>query len=372
VQTNNHTTTSSDVQSKNQYIGVKPGYVSRVLMTTAIIMAVIGSLFSLYMIWEVILLFFVGFILAAAMRPTVLKLERRFKIPQAAAALILQVALFTFFAAFISLVMPPLVRESANLVNEATKTVQIPEFRWDFLMTQDLETLTRTFESFELLIGRFGQSLSSIFGIVNSVMTGIILTVTLFVVMYYFIVSYDHVARSFSWMLPGTKEEKIARATKILDNVSYQLGGWIRGRFIVMIMVGICTYIGLTLLGIPYALPLAIAATLLEIIPNIGPILAAIPAVLIALFLLGPVMALIVTVFYIVLQQVESSFFTPQVMKKAVDVHPLTTLFLIMIGLHLMGVKGGLLVLPIYVTLRSVVQEVFPHNGPLGTNEDVV
>lgn len=345
-------------------------FAQQVLIALAVTLSVAGALYGLYIIWEVLLLFFVAFILAAALRPTVLKLSAKFHLSLMVAALLIQIALFTFIGSFIALVVPPLVRESTHLVNSASQKVEIPNINWDSIFNQNFDQITQAFTSFESLIGRFGQSISSLFGIVNSVMTTLILTVTLFVIMYYFIVSFDHLARVFAWLLPGTKEERIARSEKMLENVSKELGGWIRGRFIVMFIIGVCTYVGLTLLGVPYALPLAIAATFLEIIPNIGPILAAIPAVIIAFFVVGPWLALVVAIFYTALQQVESSLITPQVMKKAVDVHPLTTLFLIMVGLHLMGVKGGLLILPMYVAIRSVVQEIFPHYGPLGDLED--
>lgn len=355
---------------KNQSISAQPmqftQYVQYVWLTLAAILAFAGSLYGMYLIWEVLLLFFVGFILAAALRPTVLRMENKLRISQSFAALLLQVVLFSFFGIFIWLVVPPLLAESSQLVEAATRTITIPQIQWESIFTQDFDQLSEAFQSFEAVIGRFGQSLSSLFGIVNSLMTAIILTITLFVVMYYFIISYDHLARTFAWLLPGTKEQKLERADKILKNVSAELGGWIRGRFVVMGIIGIITYGVLLLLGIPYALPLAIAATLLEIVPNIGPILAAIPAILIALFMVGPMMALVVLVFYTLLQQIESSLITPQIMKKAVDVHPLTTLFLIMVGLHIMGIKGGLLILPLYVVIRSVVKELMPHYGPLG------
>jgi predicted PurR-regulated permease PerM len=340
-------------------------FAHQVLIAITVILSVLGSLYGLYLIWEVLLLFFVAFILAAALRPTVVKLSQRFKLSMMVSALIIQIALFTFIGVFIALVVPPLVRESTRLVESASQIIQIPDIEWGSLLNQNFDDISVAFNSFESLIGRFGQSITSLFSIVNSVLTAVVLTATLFVIMYYIIVSYDHLARTFAWMLPGSKEEKLARALKILDNVSFQLGGWIRGRAIVMLLIGVVTYIVLTLLGVPFALPLAIAATFLEIIPNIGPTLAAVPAIIIAFFVMGPYMALTVTLFYVALQQVENSLITPQIMKKTIDVHPLTTLFLILIGLHLMGVKGGLLILPIYVAVRSVVKEVFPSSGPV-------
>jgi len=344
-------------------------YLQKLILTLSSILAIIAIFFGLYLIWEVLLFFFVAFILASALRPTVLKLKTKFHIPQVVSVISLLLFVFICLSIFLVLVVPIIAKESHQLTQAVALVTDIPDFDWGALFSNDIARITAGIANLEVVVNKFGQSIFSLVGFVSSFVSGVILTVTLFVVTYYFIISYDHLARLFAWMLPGTKQEKSARALKMLDNVSFQLGWWIRGRLFVMFLIGICTYIGLTVLGIPYALPLAIAATLLEIIPNIGPILAAFPAVALAFFLMGPGMAVGVAFFYIAVQQVESSLVTPLVMKQAVDVHPLTTVFLILIALHVMGLKGGLLVLPLYVTVRSVVQELWPHSGPLGKVE---
>jgi len=346
----------------------------QVLIALGLVIATGGSLYATYLIKDILLLFFVAFILAAAVRPMVLKMKKKFGVPEIAAVLTLQVALISVIVAFFALILPPLIAQSQELFSSISLNVQIPNMAslpsvWNSLLSQDFEELTQTVQNAEALIGRFGQSVASLVALVNSLFTGMILTVTLFVVMYYLIVSYDQVARSFAWMLPGTKAEKLRRANRILENVSTELGAWIRGRLLVMVVIGAITYLGLRLLGIPYALPLAIVALLLEIIPNIGPTLSALPAMVIGFLTGGWVLLALVTLLYVVMQQVENSFITPQVMKQTVDVHPLTTIFLILNGLILLGVEGALLILPLYVTIRSVWKELAPNTGPLGDLE---
>lgn len=335
-----------------------------IIASTLLLMA--SGLYGLYLIRDILLLFFVAFIIASALRPTVLRFEKRFGVPKIISVVGLQAALFTVLIAFGALLVPPLIKESGQLVSTAATLIDLPEVRWEGLFDQDAATISQTVQNFESLINRFGQSLAGLYGALSSALTTLILTVTMFVIVYYLIASFDQLAKSFAWLLPGAREEKLARANKILESVSFELGGWIRGRLIVMILIGIITYIVLSLLNVPYALALALIATLLEIVPNIGPILAAIPAIILAFFLVGPWAGLTVLIFYTVLQQIESYIITPQVMKKAVHVHPLTTVFLILVGIHLMGIKGGLLILPFYVAVRAVAKELWPNQGPLG------
>jgi len=111
------------------------------------------------------------------------------------------------------------------------------------------------------------------------------------------------------------------RAAAVYDQAGTSLRRWVIGKGITMLAVGLITFVGLTLFGIPGALALAALAAILEFIPNFGPILAWVPAV-IAAFLVSPATALYVTIFYIVLQQVQSAVTVPLVDRKAVNIPP--------------------------------------------------
>jgi predicted PurR-regulated permease PerM len=127
-----------------------------------------------------------------------------------------------------------------------------------------------------------------------------------------------------------------------------------------MLAIGVMSFIGLTALRIPYALPLAIMSALMEGLPNIGPTLAAIPAVLVALISVSPFMAGLTTLLYICIQQIEINYVVPQVMKHATGIRPVTVIVLILIGFRFGGVVGALLSIPIYIVAREILSEFSP------------
>ena len=153
---------------------------------------------------------------------------------------------------------------------------------------------------------------------------------------------------------PRSKPE----AKILINRLGYSLTRWLKGQIFAMVVVFSLTSIGLIILGIPMWLVLALFAGLLNFIPNIGPLIAMIPAVLIG-FLVGPGTALIVAGLYIFVQVLESSIITPQIQKKMIEVPPA----LIIIAQLFMGVLTGgwglLLATPLMVVLIVVVQEMY-------------
>jgi predicted PurR-regulated permease PerM len=124
-----------------------------------------------------------------------------------------------------------------------------------------------------------------------------------------------------------------------------------------MLIIGLMTYVSLILLGIPYALPLAVLAGILEAVPNLGPTIAAIPAILIGLTV-SPIVALGALIASIVIQQVESNWIVPKVMQSATGTEPLVTIVVLLVGFTLGGVAGAVLSMPIYLTIQTVVTAI--------------
>jgi predicted PurR-regulated permease PerM len=121
-----------------------------------------------------------------------------------------------------------------------------------------------------------------------------------------------------------------------------------------MVLIGFLVYLGLTLLHLEFALPLAILAGLLEIVPTIGPIVSAIPAVLVAIST-SPVLALSVVALYFIIQQLENNLVVPLVMKRSVGLSPLVTILSVMIGARLAGVVGAILAIPAFLVIQSII-----------------
>jgi len=152
-----------------------------------------------------------------------------------------------------------------------------------------------------------------------------------------------------------------AKTKEVINNVGSTLTKWLKGQLLAMLIVAVLTAIGLTIVGIPMAFALALIAGLLNFIPNFGPLIAMIPAVLVAL-MQGVNSALIVAGLYIFIQMIESNLITPQIQKKMISMPPA----LIIIAQLFMGVlTGGLgliLATPLTAILMVVVQETYVKN----------
>jgi predicted PurR-regulated permease PerM len=130
------------------------------------------------------------------------------------------------------------------------------------------------------------------------------------------------------------------------DNVSRVLGGYLRAQFFLALIVGVATGVGMAVLGLPYAVVLGVLAGLFELIPMFGPILSAVPAVLVAMFLPFPTV-IWVLLFFLVLQQVENNVLAPRISGHAVGLHPLGAMFALLAGFQLVGLLGGLFAVPV-------------------------
>jgi predicted PurR-regulated permease PerM len=146
--------------------------------------------------------------------------------------------------------------------------------------------------------------------------------------------------------LAAIPSEHRPKALFLQDNVSRVLGGYLRGQLTLAAVVGVATGIGMALLGLPYAVVLGVLAGLFELVPMFGPILSAVPAVLVAMFLPFPTV-LWVLLFFLVIQQIENNVLAPRISGHAVGLHPLGAMFALLAGFQLAGVLGGLFAVPI-------------------------
>jgi predicted PurR-regulated permease PerM len=330
----------------------------------------IGTIFWLR---SLLMLLFLAFIIASALNPTVTWLQK-IKFPRPLSIALLYIIILSFIVVLLGLALPPLVRQTAQLLSTFSRILGVSDYTLEQITSLDFTTLANSadhyFKQYQSIIGQLQGSLNTVIDIIFSTFSAIFVFFTLLITTFYFLMNLDRIAVSFAWMLPGSHEEQANKARDIMKKVQHKLGGWVSGQVSLMILIGTVTYIGLTLLGIPFALPLALLAGLLEIIPNVGPTIAAIPSVLIAFFLVNPVMGIVTLIFAILVQQFENNLIVPYIMKGAVDVRPMTTLLLILVGFELIGVAGALLAIPFYITVRTFVQELWPNRGPFTDYSD--
>jgi predicted PurR-regulated permease PerM len=219
-------------------------------------------------------------------------------------------------------------------------------------------------------LGALTQSLGSITGSFISITTSVVgAVVAFFTVLFltiYFLIDEQVFTKFLSSAIPQSKKEKVATVT---NKISTKIGEWLRGQLLLCLTIGILVYIGLSIIGVKYALALAVISGVLEILPVVGPIISGVLAAIISLSI-SPLTALIVVVFYILLQQLENNLIVPKVMAKAVGLPPAIIIIAILIGGKLLGVVGALLAVPLIAIIYVVFQEWETIRKLVAKNED--
>jgi predicted PurR-regulated permease PerM len=205
------------------------------------------------------------------------------------------------------------------------------------------------------LISQVGTLPSQVAKVVLSIFSNAFSVVTVLIFSFYLLLSRDKAQYQFEYLFGKTRGEKIEKFIYLIER---RLGGWARGQLALMFLIWSATYIGLFLLGIPFALPLSILAGLLEIVPIIGPLISAIPAVLIG-FGISPIIGVATAALYFLIQQLENYMFVPKVMEKSVGVNPMITLLALAIGFRLAGIVGILVSVPAVITIQILGREYF-------------
>jgi len=157
-------------------------------------------------------------------------------------------------------------------------------------------------------------------------------------------------------LLSFAGKETAERWIGTVHRIEKRMNAWFWGELTLMTAIGVLTFIGLNLIGVKYALPLAIIAGVLEVVPNIGPILSTVPAFFVALtgsyFLGFSTIAL-----YFIVQQLENNFIVPYIMRKAVGLHPIITLIALVVGGRIGGVLGVLLAIPLTLVFETIIMD---------------
>lgn len=336
--------------SKNTTIEISSASILKVL-------GVLVALWFIYIIRDIVAIIFVSLIIASALSPTVDRMTKwKIKIPRVLAVILIYLVLLGVISSIIYFVVPPMIGQLKQLAD--TLPSYFKTFSNLIVSLKDASTngwINASQESLTSISNFLGSFIDNIFSRTIGFFNGAAALAMIFILTLYFVLDEDGIRKFFISLFP--LRQKI-RITNIASKIGLKLGGWLRGQIILGFVVGIIVYIGLTLMQIPYALTLGILAGILEIIPIIGPIFSAIPAILIA-FTISPTTALMVTVFYILVQELENKLLVPKVMQHAVGLNPVTIIIIILIGAKLMGILGILLAVPI-TSVAYVILEEWP------------
>lgn len=295
------------------------------------------SLFLLWSIRSLIILLFFCFILMEALNPTISKLEDR-KIPRPVAILTIYIILLSFIAFVLAGIVPVLIDQTTGLINS------LPSFfEKTSIFGFSAIDISSQLKLLEGLPGNIAKAAISIFSNTFSVFVVLVIT-------YYLLLERKNIGK-YSFRMFGKNGKK--KTLKIVYELEQRLGKWVNAEIFLMSIVGLLSYLGYMLLGLNYAVPLAIFAGLLEIIPNIGPTFSTIVAAIVA-FTMSPLTALLTIIWGVIVQQVENNFIVPKIMKETIGLNPLITILLIASGAQLAGVVGAVLAIPIYLTVEVI------------------
>lgn len=324
-------------------------------LTLIKILIIIIGLALFFYIRDVLLLVFVALILASAFDPWIDWMQKH-KIPRSLGVIIIYLVVIFVLGGAVYLIIPPIIGE----VNQLSKDFPV---YWESLNKNfsQLQTFSQDHglgDNIEAWLGSVQDNLTgatrSVFSTVFSFFGGLLSFFVILVITFYMTVEEQAMKRILRSVIP-TKYQPYF--TYLVNRMQQKIGRWLRGQLLISLAIFIVSWLGLSLLGVKFALVLALFAGVTELIPYLGPFIGAIPAVFIA-FTQSPFLALLVVILYIIIQMLENHVLTPKIMQKAVGLNPVITIVVILIGAKLAGVLGIILAVPVTTALSILVGDL--------------
>lgn len=308
------------------------------------ILFTIGVLLGLLLVWiarDLLFSLFIAFIITSAIKPIVTILERK-KIPRHLSTAVIFILFLSILVYIIFWLLPPVVSDmTAFFKNLPNLTKKIAP---NVVRSINIASLNQYLPSLP----------NKVFEILMTTISNIVLLLSTLFFSFYFVVDEGFIKRSISRFY---SEEKIEPILIVIKRIEKRMSSWFWGELVLMTTIGVLTFIGLSLIGVKHALPLAVIAGLLEAMPTFGPIVSAIPA-----FIVGwtqtPFIGFSSIALYFIVQQLENNLIVPYVMRRAVGLHPIVTLISLIIGGHVGGIPGVLLAIPTTLFLETVFVEL--------------
>ena len=310
----------------------------------------------LYFIRDIVVLVLFSIVLASGIEPWALWFQKR-KLPRILGVVLIYLISISFLAFVFYLVVPPIFSEVSKLSSS------IPEYLDSAVQFKTIQNIFPELpESFSSVLLGFADSIKAFLGnltsgflqTATSLFGGAFSLLMILVVSFYLSVQEKGIEHFLRVVSPINKEDYVVDLWLRTRN---KIGAWLKGQVLLGVLVGMLVYLGLTILGVEYALTLALVAALFELIPVFGATLAAIPAVAVAL-LASPTLALYVLILYIIIQQFENHLIYPLVVRKIVGVPPILVILSLVVGAKLLGFFGVLLSIPAVVLLMEIFEDM--------------
>lgn len=314
-----------------------------------IVLALVAAAYTAYMLNQLLLMIFGAVVLAVILR-AIASLYLRLRVPEGVAVGLSVISLLAIVAGLFYVFGDLMARQFAGLVGRIPEAVdatqrQLDAWNIDYDIRQASRDIGSQLSGMTTRAGRFAASAGGVIANVILVLAGAV-----------FFAAQPGVYRDGVLRLVPKSEEATAR--NALDDSGRALALWLQAQILSSLAVFVLTYIGLTILGVPSAVALALIAGLLDFIPFIGPIIAGLPAILIA-FSVSPMTALWTVVLYLIIQQIQGNILQPLIQKRSVDLSPAVLLFAVVAAGTMFGIVGVILSAPLTVVGYVLVQRLY-------------
>ncbi len=331
---------------------------SGTVVKTIVILALAALL---YKILDVVLIVLVAITIASSIEPGIAGLVKR-RIPRILAVILIYLSMFGLFFVLFYFFLPSVLEDFATFIS------QLPTYLESFTRSGAFNTYSAILglpapseaSSAEMMAGIRGFfDLGTVFGnpiAAASAIFGSFLSLMLVVIFsFYFAVIDTGVDDFLRIITPKSHREYILGLWKRSQK---KIGLWMQGQLILAVIIGVLVFLGLTIIGVPHALVLAVIAGCFELIPVFGPTLSAVPAVIIGFVYGGPLIGLVVIGLYVVLQQFENHLIYPLVVTRVVGVSPILVILALIVGGTLFGFAGIILSVPAAAVLQEFVRDM--------------
>jgi predicted PurR-regulated permease PerM len=305
---------------------------------------------------QVIILIIVALFLAVGLNPGVEALER-IGIARRWSVLLVFLALVGFFVGFGFAIVPPLSEQTSAIIHNLTSGNGYLEQLQSNPKLQDLDHRYHLLQKARTALQSKDlgtRAANGVVGVGQVVLSGVFSTLTVLILTLYFLTSLPNITGFMYRLAPRSRR---ARVALLGDEILARIGGYVAGNLLISLIAGVLTFIFLVIVGVPYALALALLVAITDLIPLVGATIGAVFVTALSFFS-GLWIGVATAIFFAVYQQVENYIVQPRVMKRSVDVQPAVTIIAALIGGALLGVIGALLAIPAAAAVALILREV--------------
>ncbi len=340
--------------------------VRTIVRTVVVVLVVVGVLYLVWMLRKPISWLAIATFIAVALSGPVNLMSR--KLPRGLAILLAYLGLVLIPIGIGAIVVPPLVREATNLANDVPGYVQDLQ-RW-VNENERLKDLDREYAIVDKLRERAEElptHLDDAAGTLSNV--GGTIVGSLFAAFNILILSIFMVASGRRWVdraIDLARPEHVPRLRRAVDRIAIAVGNYVGGAMVQATIAGITTFLVLSILGVPFAAPLAVLVAIFDLIPLVGATIAGVLVGIVTVFHDFPVATIVWAIWAIAYQQIENTMIQPQIQRRAVEIHAFAVLVSVLFGATLFGVLGALLAIPVAASLQIALREWLDYRRAIG------